>query len=100
MVGVQAAAEAANNASTGDNTSPRGGCGHPPTRSPSLEQHVRGTGYNSDYHGIFDHVRIDSARAHTNHTIIWSDPLRDLDSDIVTSSCALHRLQILSLIHI
>jgi len=29
MAGVQAAAEATNNASTGDNTSPRRGCGHP-----------------------------------------------------------------------
>ena len=50
MVGVQAAAEAANNANTGDNSSPRRGCGHHETRN----SHLRPESYTRDKNQLFD----------------------------------------------
>jgi len=50
MVGVQAAAETANNANTGDNSSPRRGCGHHETRN----SHLRPESYTRDKYQLFD----------------------------------------------
>jgi len=47
--GVQAAAEAANNANTGDNSSPRRGCGHHETRN----SHLWPESYTRDKYQLF-----------------------------------------------
>jgi len=80
MDGVQAAAEAANNAST-----------RPVTELACTQRLER-----QQLFGVPNHLRTDSCcpLIQSDDAVVWSHPLGDLDSDIITCSSTLNWIQV------